>query len=116
MAVAKTDVETDSTLQGVASLAGAGYGIYKDKELIDTYITMKTVSSWPSIMYTGMTYLYVKSVESEWKRYSCDWWWTRAGWGNTRKEKYRPWEIIGFAYLFYVICGSIMSEDYKCCR
>ena len=37
--VTKTDVETGSTPQGDASLAGAVYGIYKGEELIDTYTT-----------------------------------------------------------------------------
>lgn len=37
--VTKTDVETGSTPQGNASLAGAVYGIYKGEELIDTYTT-----------------------------------------------------------------------------
>ena len=38
--VTKSDVET-GTAQGDASLAGAVYGIYKGKELIDTYTTDK---------------------------------------------------------------------------
>ena len=37
--VTKTDVETGSTPQGDASLAGAVYGIYKGEELVDTYTT-----------------------------------------------------------------------------
>ena len=37
--VTKTDMETGSTPQGDASLAGAVYGIYKGEELIDTYTT-----------------------------------------------------------------------------
>ena len=37
--VTKTDVETGSTPQGDATLAGAVYGIYKGEELVDTYTT-----------------------------------------------------------------------------
>lgn len=41
--VVKTDIET-GTAQGDASLAGAKYGLFKDDELIDTYVTDSNAS------------------------------------------------------------------------
>ncbi len=49
--VTKTDVETGSTPQGDATLAGAVYGIYKGEELIDTYTTDENGQFTTKVLY-----------------------------------------------------------------